>query len=64
VVVWNPTDVDAESTAGFQATLNPRQVAHIDTAENKSLYLRCGDHAERLAIIETPPSLVVAGVAK
>jgi hypothetical protein len=31
---------------------NARQVAHIDTAENKSLYLRCGDHAERLAIVD------------
>jgi hypothetical protein len=63
VVVWNPTDVNAESTAGFQATLNPRQVAHIDTAENKSLYLQCGDNAERLAIVDTA-KFVVAGVAK
>ena len=63
VVVWNPTDVNAESTAGFQATLNPRQVAHIDTAENKSLYLQCGDNAERLAVVDTA-KFVVAGVAK
>jgi hypothetical protein len=52
VVVWDPTDVNAESTAGFQATLNPRQMAHIETAENKSLYLQCGDNAERLAIVD------------
>jgi hypothetical protein len=63
VVVWNPTDVDAESTAGFQATLNPRQMAHIETAENKSLYLQCGNNAERLAIVDTA-ELVVAGVQK
>jgi len=49
--------------AGFQATLNPAQMAHIDTAENKSLYLQCGDNAERLAIVDTA-ELVVAGVAK
>jgi hypothetical protein len=52
VVVWNPTDVNAKSTVSFEAPLNARQVAHIDTAENKSLYLRCGDHAERLAIVD------------
>ncbi|MGB6440746.1 MAG: hypothetical protein WBE89_15795 [Methyloceanibacter sp.] len=57
VVVWDPTDVNAESTAGFQATLNPRQMT---LAENKSLYLQCGDNAERLAIIDTA-EFVVAG---
>jgi hypothetical protein len=50
VVVWDPADVNAESTAGFKATLNPRQMAHVDTAENKSLSLQCGDNAESLAI--------------
>jgi len=63
VVVWDPTDVNAESTAGFQATLIPRQMAHIETAENKSLYLQCGDNAERLAIVDAA-NFVVAGVAK
>ena len=63
VVVWNPTDVDAESTAGYQATLNPRQIAHIETDENKSLYLQCGGKAERLAIIDTA-EFNVAGAAK
>ena len=63
MVVWDPTDVNAESTAGFQATLIPRQMAHIETAENKSLYLQCGDNAERLTIVDTA-KFVVAGVAK
>ena len=63
VVVWKTTDVDAESTAGFQADLNPRQMAHIDTAENKSLYLQCGDNAEYLAIVNTA-EFVTADVAK
>ena len=60
VVVWNPTDINAESTAGSQATLNPRRMAHFDTAENKSLYLQCGDNAERLAIVDTAESVVAA----
>jgi hypothetical protein len=63
VVVWNPTDVNAESTAGFQATLSPKQMAHIETGENKSLYLQCGDNAERLAIVDTT-KFAVAVVAK
>ena len=63
VMVWDPTDVNAESTAGLQATLSPRQMAHINTAENKSLYLQCGDNAERLAIVDTA-KFVIAGVAK
>ena len=62
VVVWDPTDVNAESTAGFQATLT-RQIAHINSAENELLYLQCGDNAERrLAIVDTA-EFVVAGVA-
>ena len=52
VVLWNPTDVNAESTVGFQTTLNPRQMGHIDAAEDKSLHLQCGDNAERLAIVD------------
>ena len=37
---------------GFQTTLNPRQMGHIDAAEDKSLHLQCGDNAERLAIVD------------
>jgi hypothetical protein len=53
VVEWSSVDVDAESTTGFQATLNPGQMAAISTAEAKSLYFQCGDHAESLAIVPT-----------
>jgi hypothetical protein len=35
-------------------------MAHINTAENKSLYLQCGDNAERLAIVDTA-KFVIAG---
>jgi hypothetical protein len=53
VVVWNPTDVNAESTVSFKATVNPRQMVHIYTAEHESLHLQCGDNAERLALVDT-----------
>jgi hypothetical protein len=59
-VVWNTTDVNADSAARFQATLNPRQMMHIDTAENKSLDLQCGDNAESLAIADTSDCVAVA----
>jgi hypothetical protein len=53
VVVWNPKDINAESTVSFQATLSPRQTAQINTAEHKPFTLKCGDHAETLAAIDT-----------
>jgi hypothetical protein len=53
VVVWDPKDVNAESTVGFDATLDPGQTTSIDRAENKSLLLRCGAYAESLAVVDT-----------
>jgi hypothetical protein len=60
-VVWNTTDVNADSAARFRADLNPRQMVRIDTAENASLDLQCGDNAGSLAIVDT--KFVAAGVA-
>jgi hypothetical protein len=60
-VVWNTKDVEADSAAGFRADLNPRQMVRIDTAENESLNLQCGDNAENLAIVDT--KFVAAGAA-
>jgi hypothetical protein len=52
VVVWCPADANAESTVSFKTALNPRQMAHIDTAEHKSLDLQCSDNAKSLAIVD------------
>ena len=60
-VIWNTTDVNADSAARFRADLNPRQMVRIDTAENESLNLQCGDNAESLAIVDT--KFVAAGAA-
>ena len=60
-VVWNTTDVNADSASGFQADLNPRQMVRIDTAENQSLKLQCGDNAESLSIVDM--NFVAAGAA-
>ena len=51
-IVWDTTDVNAESAARFRADLNPLQRVHIDTPENKSIELQCGDNAESLAIVD------------
>ena len=51
-VIWNTADVDADTTSRFRTNLNPRQMVSIDTPDNKSLKLQCGDKAERLAIVD------------
>jgi hypothetical protein len=53
VVVWDPKDVNAESTVGFEATLNPGGTTSIHSLNLRSLTLRCGDYAERLAAVNT-----------
>jgi hypothetical protein len=52
-VTWNGDDTDANTAAGFKVSLTPGQTTSIDSAENKSLTLRCGDLAEALAAVDT-----------
>ena len=52
VVIWNGDDTDATTAAGFRVSLNPGQTTSIDSAENKSLTLKCGDYAESLAAVD------------
>jgi hypothetical protein len=53
-VVFDKTDADTGMTtaARVRVSLNPREMVHIDSTENKSLHLQCGDQAERLAIVD------------
>jgi hypothetical protein len=51
-VIWNTADVNADTTARIRSDLNPRQMVSIDTPDNKSLKLQCGDNADRLAIVD------------
>ena len=62
-VVWDSTDADADSAARVRVSLSPRQMVHIDSAENKSLNLQCGDNAATLAIVDTD-KFMAAGVAE
>jgi hypothetical protein len=54
-VMWNAADTDANTATGFRVSLDPGQTAAINTANNKSLTLRCGDYAERLEAVEDEP---------
>jgi hypothetical protein len=59
-VIWNTSDVNADSAARLRAGLNPRQMVIIDTNDNQSLKLQCGDNADRLAIVDDK-AFVAAG---
>ena len=63
IVVWDRADVSGGSAARVRVTLNPRQMVHIDSAENESLNLQCGDHADTLAIVDTS-KVIAAGAAQ
>ena len=63
VVVWNRTDESGGSAARVRVSLNARQMVHIDSADNESLNLQCGDDAETLKIIDTS-KMITAGAAQ
>jgi hypothetical protein len=65
-VVYDKTDAYTGMTtaARVRVSLNPREIVHIDSADNesvKSLDLQCGKDAEKLTIIDTDTS-VVSGI--
>jgi hypothetical protein len=64
-VIFEKTDPDTGMTtaARVRVSLNPRQMVHIDSADNKSINLQCGDHPETLALVDTS-KFVAAGAAQ
>lgn len=63
VVVWNLTDESGGSAARVRVSLNARQMVHIDSPDNKSLDLQCGDDAETMKIVDTG-KVITAGAAQ
>jgi hypothetical protein len=63
VVVWDRTDASGDSAARVRVSLNPRQMVHIDSADNKSINLQCGDFAETLALVDTS-KMIAAGASE
>ena len=61
-VIWNTSDDNDDTTSRVRTDLNPRQIVLIDTPDNKTLKLECGDNAERLVIIDND-HFVAAGAA-
>jgi hypothetical protein len=63
-VVWDNTDADTDMSAvRIRVSLGPSQMVHIDTVEQKSLNLECGDNAEKLAVFDTG-EFIAAGAAQ
>jgi hypothetical protein len=64
-VVWEKTDAQTGMTtaARVRISLNPRQVVHIDSTDNQTINLECGDHAERLALIDSS-NLIAASASE
>ena len=52
-VVWKSDRHGMTTAAGFRVSLDPGQNASIDSADNKSLTLKCGDYAEILSAVDT-----------
>ena len=63
VVMWDSADESGDSPARVRVSLIAHQTVHIDSADNKSINLQCGDHAETLALVDTS-KFVAAGVAQ
>jgi hypothetical protein len=53
-VVYEKTDADTGLTtaARVRVNLNPREVVHVDSTDNQTLTLKCGDYAEILSVVD------------
>lgn len=50
-IVWTQEE-DTTSPARVRVSMDPGAIVHIDSPENESLNLQCGDDAKELAVIE------------
>jgi len=51
--VYNLADDSGASAAQIRVSLNAGQVVNIDSPDNKSLSLQCGDSAQTLKIVDS-----------
>jgi hypothetical protein len=63
-VTWKSEDAEAHSAIGIRISLTRGQTAHIDSVDNKSITLRCGDQAEALTAADGNPDLAASKVVK
>ena len=52
-VVYNLSDESGASAAQIRISLNAGQVVNIDSPDNKSLSLQCGEYGETLRIVDS-----------
>lgn len=59
-VVWDNGNADTGTPSASRAriNLNPGQIAHIDSAENESINLRCADDAANLGVVDISERIV------
>jgi hypothetical protein len=50
-IVWTKEE-DTTSPARVRVSMDPGAIVHIDSPENESLNLQCGDGAKKLAVVE------------
>jgi hypothetical protein len=63
VVVYSRADESGASAAGIRVSMNARQIVSIDSPDNETLNLKCGDYAETLSVVD-PSTLIAAGAAQ
>jgi hypothetical protein len=58
-VVFEKTDAESGMTtaARVRVSLNPRQMVYIDSSDNQTLHLQCGDYAKTLAVVDNDRQL-------
>jgi hypothetical protein len=63
-VVWDKTDAETGMTtaARVRVNLSPHEIVHLDSTDNKTITLQCGDFADTLKIVDS--QLVTAGAAQ
>ena len=62
VVIWDSADERGESPARVRVSLMAHQTVHVESANNNSISLQCGDHSKTLSLVDTN-TVVTAGVA-
>jgi hypothetical protein len=58
---YSRADESGASAAGIRVSMNADQIVSIDSPDNETLKLKCGDHAETLSVVE--PSTFIAAEA-
>jgi hypothetical protein len=64
-VVYEKTDAETGLTTAtrVRVSVNPREMVHIDSSDNETMSLQCGDQAKTLTVVD-PDAFIAAGAAQ